>query len=768
MIVTERLTTEVVADTSQARQELERFSGAGSSAFGWVGAAKAAMVGLAGTAAAAFVGKAVTSASDYSETVSKVGQVYGDQQGVVLDYAQNMADSFGLPKTAILDAAAGFGLLGNAAGLAQDASAGMSTQLASLAADASSFYNVPLEEALGAIQSGLIGEAEPMRKFGVLMNDAAVQAKALEMGVWDGNGAMTEAQKVQARSALIMAGMTTASGDLERTQGSFSNRLREVQGRILNYATDLGMKLLPAATSVLDTFLEFPAVLGRVKAFLEDNRTAITVTAGVLTAIFLPAMVRSGASAVIAGAQIVGAWVAAQAAAIGSAAAQWAALYRVVAGWVAAGLAAVRSGAQTVAIWAMYRADAIRSAAVSVAAHARVVAGWVASGAAAAAGAARTVAGWVLAGATAAAQGAVMAASMAATAARVVAGWVLMGAQAMLQAARMAAAWFIALGPIGWITAAVIGLVALIVANWDTVSRVTSQVWSAIVGWVTGAWENIVGWVTTAVNRVRQVIAQVFAVIVTLVTMYVNAWRTVIATVWNAIVAVVRGAIAGVQAAIQGLASIPSRVGSWFSQVRDGIARALDSAVDFVRGIPARILSGFGNLGDMLYNAGASIIDGLARGIRSAVGKATDAVSGVVGAVRDFLPFSPAKRGPFSGRGWSKFSGQSIPRDLARGMVQDTRLVARAALGMARAAAVSVPSGPAGLPSAATSQPAGAGRSQAALDALGYTAQNMNRGPSTLVIVDQDRNLIGRMQVEAGRVSTGAVTPLDHGRAAWA
>lgn len=766
MIVTERLTTEVVADTSQAEQSLQRFSGAGSSAFGWVGAAKAAMVGLAGTAAAAFIGKAVTSASDYSETVSKVGQVYGDQQGVVLDYAQTMADSFGLPKTAILDAASGFGLLGNAAGLAQEASAGMSTQLATLAADASSFYNVPLEEALGAIQSGLIGEAEPMRKFGVLMNEAAVQAKALELGVWDGTSAMTEAQKVQARSALIMEGMTTASGDLERTQGSFSNRLREVQGRILNYATDLGMKLLPAATSVLDAFLEFPAVLGRVRTFLEDNRTAITVTAGVLTAIFLPAMVRAGVGAVVSGAQIVGAWVAAQAAAIASAAAQWAALARVVTGWVLAGAAAIRSGAQTVAIWAMYRAEAIRGAAASALAHAQVVAGWVASGAAAAAGAARTVAGWVLAGATAVAQGAVMAASMAATAARVVAGWVLMGAQAMLQAARMAAAWFIALGPIGWITAAVIGLVALIVANWDTVSRVTAQVWSAIVGWVTNAWRNIVTWVTQAVNNVRAVIAAVFAVIVGLVTLYVNTWRNIITTVWNAIVGVVRAAIAGVQAAIQGLASIAGRVGAFFGAVRDAIQDRLSQAVDFVRGIPGRIVDALSSAVGLMRTAGGNIIGGLVDGIRGAISRVTSAVGDVMQAARDFLPFSPAKRGPFSGRGWSRFSGQSIPRDLAAGMVAETGAVARAALGMARAAAVGVPGATVGLPTAATAR-TGTARSQAALDGLGYTAQAAGRGPSTLVVVDQDGGLIGRMQVEAGRVSVGAVTPLDHGKADW-
>jgi phage-related minor tail protein len=77
-----------------------------------------------------------------------------------------------------------------------------------------------------------------------------------------------------------------------------------------------------------------------------------------------------------------------------------------------------------------------------------------------------------------------------------VAGWVLMGAQSLIQAARMAAAWVIAMGPIGWVAAAVIGIVALVVTHWDTVSKATSDAWGWVSAKVTEAW----GWIKDTVS----------------------------------------------------------------------------------------------------------------------------------------------------------------------------------------------------------------------------------------------------------------------------
>ncbi len=198
-------------------------------------------------------------ASDLSETINKVGVVFGPASEIVIKQAEQMADKFGLNKVVMLDAAANIGLLGKASGYSMEQAAGLGNNMAKLAADASSFYNVPLDVALEKIRSGLSGEAEPMRSFGVLLNEAAVKTEAYRLGLAKTGAELTEGQKVQARASLIMRGMTDATGDLERTQGGFANQLRQVQGNLQNLAATMGASLLPPLNSMLQLFNEIGA-----------------------------------------------------------------------------------------------------------------------------------------------------------------------------------------------------------------------------------------------------------------------------------------------------------------------------------------------------------------------------------------------------------------------------------------------------------------------------------------------------------------------------
>ncbi|MGH9225706.1 MAG: phage tail protein [Acidimicrobiales bacterium] len=257
MAGTRELRITILGDSSAGQRALRDLAGAADhtggrlSTFGKVAAG--ALAG-AGIASVGFLAKAVASASDLNETLSKVSVVFGDQARQVESFANQMAKDFGLPKKSILDAASSIGLIGKASGLSKGDAAAMANQLAKLAADASSFYNVPLDEALAAIQSGLVGEAEPMRRFGVLLNAQAVDAEAAALGLGKVNGQYTEGAKAQARASLIMKGMTDASGDLERTQGSLSNRLREMRGRFENFAASVGTAVVPVVLKLFDAF----------------------------------------------------------------------------------------------------------------------------------------------------------------------------------------------------------------------------------------------------------------------------------------------------------------------------------------------------------------------------------------------------------------------------------------------------------------------------------------------------------------------------------
>jgi hypothetical protein len=217
--------------------------------------------GLAGVAigvalaAGAGVGlvKCATLASDLNETIAKTEQVFGSFTSKITTAADEMAHSFGIPKTEFMDAAAMFGLIAQGAGVAGEKSADMAVNLAKLAADASSFFNTGVDVALEKIRAGLVGESEPLRAFGVMLSEDAVKAKALATGLAKPGQELTNQMKVMARYALIQEGLAKAQGDLERTGGGFANQWRQFTGQLVNMGATIGQFVLPALTLFLRT-----------------------------------------------------------------------------------------------------------------------------------------------------------------------------------------------------------------------------------------------------------------------------------------------------------------------------------------------------------------------------------------------------------------------------------------------------------------------------------------------------------------------------------
>ncbi len=191
------------------------------------------------------IGKsAVLAASDFNEMASKVDQVFGQTSESVKTWADDAAVNFGLTKTAALDAASTFGVLGDKAGLTGKDLSDFSTGLGSLAADMASFSNTSVDDAIAAIGSGLRGEAEPLRAFGVLLDDATLKQEAMKLGIYQGNGALTSQQKILAAQAAIYDQTSKAQGDFARTSGGIANQMRIVQAEVGNLSISLGQGLL--------------------------------------------------------------------------------------------------------------------------------------------------------------------------------------------------------------------------------------------------------------------------------------------------------------------------------------------------------------------------------------------------------------------------------------------------------------------------------------------------------------------------------------------
>lgn len=203
----------------------------------------------------AFGSVAVDAASDLSESMSKANVVFGDSAQAIDQFAANSAQSLGISKQAAYEATGTFGNLFTSIGLTQDASADLSMDVVSLSSDLASFNNLDPTEVLEKLRSGLTGETEPLKALGININQAMIEAKAMEMGLADLDGNLSTAAITQARYALILEQSKNAQGDFARTSDGLANKTRINKAAFENVKTALGDKLLPVITQASSLFL---------------------------------------------------------------------------------------------------------------------------------------------------------------------------------------------------------------------------------------------------------------------------------------------------------------------------------------------------------------------------------------------------------------------------------------------------------------------------------------------------------------------------------
>lgn len=283
-----------------------------------------------------------------------------------------------------------------------------------------------------------------------------------------------------------------------------------VLGNLVQIIVALAQGFAPVGAAVLRMLVPFTQWVGQMLSAHPTIAGIIAIVAsliGVLTALY-PTIMSISVICGVASAAVISLGMAMS----GAGAAQtltFSNALRVVIQGIIGWIASLASGITAMAVWT----------AAMVTAVARTVASWVMMGVQATANALRVAAAWTIS------TGASMitaVASMIATAAIFVARWVWMGTQALIQAARMAAAWFIALGPIGWVTAAVIAIVALVIANWKTVSSWTSKIWGALSSWLGSLW-----------NGMRSLGSSIFGSIKNTVSNLVHNTASNISSAWN-------------------------------------------------------------------------------------------------------------------------------------------------------------------------------------------------------------------------------------------
>lgn len=268
-----RAFVELFADDSKLRQGLNRASRSMKNFSAKVGQIGATVFAAGGAMAAAFV-QPVKAASDLGEATSKLDAVFGDSAEAVKRWGDETATQIGMSKREIREFLGGAQDLLVPVGVDPKTATETSKSLVQLAADLGSFNNRDTADVMGDLQSALVGSSETMLKYGVIVNQAAVNQRLLDQGI--NPKSATDAQKVMARYGIILEGTTAAQGDFARTSGGLANRTKTLRSSLENLSSEVGSTLTPAvenAVGVLDQVVNF------VARFASENQAIIQVAA---------------------------------------------------------------------------------------------------------------------------------------------------------------------------------------------------------------------------------------------------------------------------------------------------------------------------------------------------------------------------------------------------------------------------------------------------------------------------------------------------------
>ena len=236
------------------------------------GIASVAVVGAVG----AMAHKSIEAASRLGESVNAVNVTFGQSAAGIKDLGEQAAESVGLSNAEFNGLAVQFSSFADTiAGKGGDV-VGTIDDMTHRAADFASVMNIDVAEAARLFQSGLAGETEPLKKFGIDLSAAAVDAHALEKGMVDSKSEMTEAIKVQARYSLLMEETEKTAGDFANTSDGLANSQRILSAKIEDTAAKAGKQLLPAMAAITSAMSDLIPIAGTAAAKAGGFFTAAT------------------------------------------------------------------------------------------------------------------------------------------------------------------------------------------------------------------------------------------------------------------------------------------------------------------------------------------------------------------------------------------------------------------------------------------------------------------------------------------------------------
>lgn len=232
-----------------------------------------AWAGLIGGAAVTSLYKFANAAAGAGDAVAKMRAVFEGEADGIVDLAQKMAKGYGLSINAMYDEAGNLGSLFRGAGFDETAVAKFSDSFMRVANDMVAFNGGNIEEAFFKLKAGLIGSAIPLQSYGIFLSEAAVKARAYEMGIAKVGEELNETQKVQARANIILEKAGPAIGQADREYDAASSSINRFWGQLDNLKVTLGETFAPGVGAMLGGFSTSIAAMASAWA---DATTAIS------------------------------------------------------------------------------------------------------------------------------------------------------------------------------------------------------------------------------------------------------------------------------------------------------------------------------------------------------------------------------------------------------------------------------------------------------------------------------------------------------------
>ena len=198
-----------------------------------------------------FIAQAVTESNKYQEDLNLFTVALGQYADEAKEYAEYVSDIMGIDPAQWLRNQGIFNTLLTGFGDTAERAQLMSQNLTQLGYDLSSYANIPIEDAMQKLQSGIAGELEPLRRLGYDLSQAKLQQTALNLGIKESVANMTQAEKAELRYYAIMTQVTTAQGDMARTLEAPANQLRILQAQLTQAARAIGNIFIPALNAIL-------------------------------------------------------------------------------------------------------------------------------------------------------------------------------------------------------------------------------------------------------------------------------------------------------------------------------------------------------------------------------------------------------------------------------------------------------------------------------------------------------------------------------------